>query len=147
MKHHKFGARSLAKLSSCNFKLAQLMNGAILLSPVDITIIEGFRSDTQQDHLFAKGLSKKRGGESLHNHMSRQGNPNSLAVDFAPWVNGGVDWNDTHMFAVVAGVIHAVAIDLDVKCRWGGDWDRDGSTTDQTFMDWGHIELVREIDP
>ena len=26
--------------------------------------------------------------------------------------------------------------------RWGGDWDLDGVTTDQTFMDLAHFEIV-----
>jgi hypothetical protein len=55
----------------------------------------------------------------------------------------GIPWKDTHAFAVIGGILIAVADAMDVKVRYGGDWDMDGQTTDQTLMDWGHIELVR----
>ena len=30
----------------------------------------------------------------------------------------------------------------DVTIRYGGDWDTDGSTKDQSLMDWGHVEIL-----
>lgn len=35
--------------------------------------------------------------------------PRSEAIDFGPWINGGVPWNDTHIFAVIAGCFFAAA--------------------------------------
>ena len=29
------------------------------------------------------------------------------------------------------------------KLRWGGDWDKDGSTTDQNLNDLPHFELYK----
>ena len=66
----------------------------------------------------------------------------SDALDFAPYINGRIYWEDSHIFAVVAGVFMAAAKQQGFKIRWGGDWDSDGTTTDQTFMDWGHIEIT-----
>lgn len=140
--HHHYGRESTRRLKSCHPALFSLMNLALKNSPVDITIIHGYRTNEEQNEIFRQGFSKKRGGESVHNNTSDNGEPLSLGVDFAPYVNGGIDWSDSHMFAVVAGVILAAAEQLELEIRWGGDWDMDGSTKDQTFMDWGHIELV-----
>ena len=66
----------------------------------------------------------------------------SDAVDFAPWIGGTIDWKDDGSFRVMAGAILHVASKLGIKLRWGGDWDKDGLTRDQTFQDIGHIERV-----
>ena len=89
-------------------------------------------------------VSKKRWPDSKHNFTVEGIGPSSQAFDFGPWVNGGIPWDDTHLFALIAGVFFAAADDLKIKLRWGGDWDMDGLTTDQTFMDWGHMEIAEE---
>ena len=86
------------------------------------------------------GASHKQFPDSEHNFM-RDDKPCSKAFDFGPWINGAIPWDDTHLFALVAGCYFAAATELGVRLRWGGDWDMDGLTTDQTFMDWGHLEL------
>ena len=52
----------------------------------------------------------------------------------------GIPWNDTHAFAVLGGMMIAAGESLDVPIVYGGDWDMDGTTTDQRLMDWGHIQ-------
>ena len=37
------------------------------------------------------------------------------------------------MFAVVAGVLFASFDSDEYRLRWGGDWDMDGTTTDQSL--------------
>ena len=113
---------------------------AIQLTPVDFTIVHGWRGEEEQNELVRIGVSKTPWPTSKHNHMQDTA-PCSLAIDFAPWVNGTIPWEDTHMFAVIAGVWFAAAEQHSAVLRWGGDWDMDGMTTDQTFMDWGHMEL------
>lgn len=111
------------------------------MTPVDFTIVWGWRPQHIQDALFASGASKKRWPESTHNHM-KDGEPSSLALDFGVWVDGKIPWKDTHMFCVVAGVFFAAAKREGITLRWGGDWDMDGSTMDQSLMDWGHVEVL-----
>ena len=53
-------------------------------------------------------------------------------------------WDDINQFYLMAGHIQSIAIRLGYKIRWGGDWDRDGDLTDQTFMDLGHFEILGE---
>jgi len=136
-----FGSSSQAKLKTCHPKLIKVAEAAILATPVDFTIVWGFRPETIQNALFDSGASKKRFPNSKHNFMSNSVKM-SKAIDFAPWIRGSIPWKDTHAFAVLAGVFFAEAKRLNIELRYGGDWDRDGLTTDQTFMDWGHMELV-----
>jgi peptidoglycan L-alanyl-D-glutamate endopeptidase CwlK len=72
----------------------------------------------------------------------KDGKANSEAIDFAPWVEGSIPWDDTHVFAIIAGCFHAAAKEKNAVIRYGGDWDTDGSTKDQTLMDWGHVEII-----
>jgi len=142
----KYGTRSQNKLSTCHNALQIIAVEALAICPYDITIIHGWRGELVQDALYDSGASRVRFPDSKHNQSQDPDCAEPLktsdALDFAPWVNGGINWNDTHIFACVAGVFLSTAHDLGYKLRWGGDWDSDGSTSDQTLMDWGHIELV-----
>lgn len=141
----KWGTGSLNKLNTVDLRLRNVCSRALEMSPVDIIVVHGWRGEEEQNELVAKGNSKTPWPTSKHNH-TRKGNagqpmPNSLAVDLAPYVNGDIAWDDTHLFSVIAGVMFAAAAVQKQIIRWGGDWDMDASTTDQTFMDWGHFEL------
>lgn len=142
-----FGARSTTKLATCDERLQRIARRALELSPIDFTIIHGFRGESEQNELVAQGLSKLRWPDSKHNHERKTvgnplGEPCSLALDFGPWIDGTIPWKDTHSFAMVAGVFFAAAAEEGVRLRYGADWDLDGLTTDQSFMDWGHLELM-----
>ena len=143
---YQYGARSLNKLSTCHPLWQSIMVEALELSPYDISIIHGWRGELVQNALQESGASHKRFPDSTHNQSKdpecAEPLETSDAVDFAPWVGSTINWNDTHIFAVIAGVIISVAKRRGVKVRWGGDWDSDGSTSDQTLMDWGHIEII-----
>ena len=144
-----YGERSLKNLKNVHPVLQEIAEEALRISPVDISIIHGWRGKEEQNRLYDEGKSKLKYPQSKHNHTvpnpqqpnSGQQVPMSLAIDFAPYLNG-IEWNDTHAFAVIAGVMMSVAKRMGHTLRWGGDWDMDGRTTDQTFMDWGHVELV-----
>ena len=140
---YRFGNASLDKLATCAPQLRNVAMQAIRATPVDFTIVWGYRGEEQQNALHASGASHKPYPESKHNRRA-SGEPAAIALDFAPWVDGRIYWDDTHMFALVAGVFLAAAAlrPQPVELRWGGDWDSDGKTTDQTLMDWGHIELL-----
>jgi peptidoglycan LD-endopeptidase CwlK len=45
-------------------------------------------------------------------------------------------------FYFLAGLIKERADQLNIKVRWGGDWDNDNDFFDQTFYDLVHWELV-----
>lgn len=139
---YHYGTKSNEKLDSCHPALAQIMRKALERSPYDITIIHGWRGEEVQNSLFDAKLSKTPWPASKHNNTNADGQPLSLAVDFAPWVNNTIDWEDNLIFSVLAGIIMATAAELGYTVRWGGDWDGDGSSRDQSFMDIGHMELI-----
>jgi peptidoglycan L-alanyl-D-glutamate endopeptidase CwlK len=141
MIQHKFGAKSNQKLATCHPRLAAVAMKALELSPYDFTIVHGWRGEEVQNALFDSRASQKRWPESKHNAMLGD-KPCSEAIDFAPWVDGKIPWDDTHIFAIIAGCFIAAANSMNMKIRYGGDWDSDGSTKDQTLMDWGHVEIV-----
>ena len=146
MKVYQYGARSVQRLETCHPVLQRIADEALMISPYDISIIHGWRDLVEQNTLYAAGASKLKFPDSRHNKTS---DPSVIeqarmsdAIDFAPYINGGIDWNDTHIFGVVAGVFMSVAKGMGYTLRWGGDWDSDGSTKDQSFMDWGHLEII-----
>jgi peptidoglycan L-alanyl-D-glutamate endopeptidase CwlK len=140
-----YGKNSLENRDTCHPKLINVIDYGLHLSPVDIAIVWGWRDEVTQNGMFRSGVSQKQWPDSLHNHVIEGVHPQSLAFDFGPYVKGvAIPWEDTHMFALVAGIFFAAAEDQGTTLRWGGDWDMDGLTTDQDFMDWGHLELVGE---
>ena len=141
---HAYGAKSQSKLDSCRVNLRDVATLALERSPYDITIVHGWRGEDVQNALEESGASTKRWPDSKHNATDDAGAPASEALDFAPYVNGSIPWGETHIFAVIAGCFFSAAHELGVKLRWGGDWDSDGLTDDQTLMDWGHIEEIVE---
>ena len=139
---YRYGEKSQGKLDTCDDELQLVAELGLSMSPYDITIIHGWRGEALQNALVDSGVSRTRWPDSDHNFMDAMGNPLSMAFDFAPWVEGAIPWKDTHIFAVLAGCFFAAADQLEVRIKWGGDWDTDGSTKDQTLMDWGHIAKV-----
>ena len=131
-----FGAASRGKLNSVHQDLYEIAQLVMSWQVYDFTIVWGHRGRAEQEQAFLAGNSKKRFPDSKHNKDP------STALDFAPWVNGGIPWNDTHAFAVIGGMFIAAGAELGTPIIYGGDWDMDGLTTDQTLMDWGHVELA-----
>jgi len=131
----KFGSKSMSNLSTCHPDLQRLFNEVI--KEYDCTVMCGFRSKEDQDKAVQEGRSKVHWPNGKHNS-----NP-SLAVDVAPWFSTppNVRWNDTNKFYHFAGYVQAVADQLGISIRWGGDWDGDGELHDQTFFDLPHFEL------
>lgn len=139
---YRFGQASSKKLSTCCPELIAVAARALELSPYDFTIVHGWRNEEVQNALFDRRASQKPWPESKHNAM-QDDQPASEAVDFAPYIDGTIHWDDTHIFAVVAGCFLAAAKEKGFRLRWGGDWDSDGkSKGDQTFMDYGHVEII-----
>lgn len=130
-----FGPASLAQRATLHPDLVRILDEAIKI--VNFSIIEGFRGEELQNRDFAAGKSKLRWPNGKHN-----GKP-SRAADLAPYPP---DWSEGELpharFAFLAGVIWAIADRLGIKIRWGADWDRNLDPRDETFLDWGHIELV-----
>ena len=124
----EFSEKSLAKLSTCDYKLQHLFKEVV--KQFDCTILEGYRPERKQLILFQEGKSKVEKGK--HNIEP------SLAVDVAPYP---IDWNDKYRFYFFAGAVEAISIMVGVNIRWGGDWDGDKDFNDQRFNDLSHFEI------
>lgn len=131
------GVTSNRNLDQCHPKIQRLIREVdrrlMKRGTMDLTVTCGHRGEKEQNEAYASKRSTKQWPDSLHNMLP------SPAVDVAPYP---IDWNDTARFARLAGYIQAVADDLDIEIRWGGDWDQDGRTADERFVDMPHFELT-----
>ena len=129
----KFGKRSRSRLKGVDAKLVNVLNEVVKY--FDITIIEGLRSQERQDQLVAEGLSKTKFGKHVQ----------GKAVDVCPYP---IDWDARDDFHYLGGFVLAVASQMGVKVRWGGDWNASSlykgqrTTKDNKFDDLVHFELL-----
>ena len=128
---YKFGTRSKNNLLSCDRRLQEVLDEAIKV--IDFTVLCGHRGESEQNKAFHEGRSKLKFPDSEHNEMP------SKAVDIAPYP---IDWNNIERFAHLIGIVRGIAHTKGYTLRCGCDWDNDGDITDQSFMDWTHIEIV-----
>ena len=126
-----FGRTSKARLSTCHPQLQAVFNEVI--KGWDCSILCGERPEEDQNEAYSSGRSTVQYPNSKHNTSP------SLAVDVAPYP---IDWDDLGRFYMFAGYVMRIAEDMNIKIRYGGDWDGDKHTTDHKFKDLPHWELV-----
>lgn len=122
----RFGKRSKQRLKGVDTKLVNVLNELVKI--MDVTIIEGLRSQERQNELVAKGASKTKYSKHIQ----------GKAVDVAPYP---IDWKDRDRFHYMGGMVRGIGQQLGVNIRWGGDWDSDGETKDNSFDDLVHVEI------
>jgi peptidoglycan L-alanyl-D-glutamate endopeptidase CwlK len=130
---YKFSRKSKEKLDTCHPDLQKVLNEAI--KHVDFTILEGLRSLERQQELVRSGASK-----TLNSKHLDQGQGMSLAVDIIAYP---IQWDNYNRNYLFAGFIKGIAAGMGIKLRLGADWSGDFDTTDQSFHDLPHIELIR----
>jgi peptidoglycan L-alanyl-D-glutamate endopeptidase CwlK len=131
----KLGAGSIAELGTCHEDLQRIVRLVVsrLPPPYDLKVVCGWRDKAAQEAAFAAGNTTKHFPASHHNVYP------SRAVDLVMYP---VDWSDVKMAAFLAGAMFCAASELGLHLRWGGDWNRNGKTTDETFGDLPHFELA-----
>lgn len=130
----RFSTRSKTRLDTCDKKLQELMCAVVEI--FDITILEGHRDEETQNEMVRQRKSRLPWPKSKHNSIP------SRAVDIAPWIPGrGIDWDDIQHFHYMAGLVMGVAARMNIKIRWGGDWNRNQYSGDERFLDLVHFEL------
>lgn len=132
--NYSFGRRSLDRLATCHPVLQRLMRKVIARDdlPCDITILCGYRNQAEQDAAYLAGNSKLQFPKSLHNSSP------SLAVDIAPYINGGVSWDRAWYFKLAPLVkqtwLQMTEEEQDgYQLSWGGEW--------KSFVDLPHFQL------
>tara|TARA_Y100000401_G_scaffold34109_1_gene25478 strand:- start:1068 stop:1448 length:381 start_codon:yes stop_codon:yes gene_type:complete len=123
---YKFGRRSRERLKGVDVRLVNVLNE--LIKMMDVTIIEGLRSAERQKELLAKGATKVK----YSKHMEGK------AVDLAPYP---IDWENRDGFYYMGGMIRGIAKQMGINVRFGGDWDSDGDTKNNSFDDLVHVEI------
>ena len=133
--------KSLERLRTVHPSLQVIISKANNI--MELSVLCGVREEAEQNKAFAEGKSKLKWPDSKHN--LKPGQQYSNAVDIIPYFIGpkdNYDWDDALAFAFLAGICKAIAVEECIKIRWGGDWDSDGRTKDERFLDLPHIELI-----
>ena len=140
-----FGKKSKAHLANVHPDMAKVMYRVLELSPVDFGITCSERTVEEQVACVVQKKSKTLESKHLPS-LVRPGLEKEMcsgAVDIVCYNHlGKIQYEGAeHLYHSVAAVVKAVSEELNIPIRWGGDWDRDGDTTDQTFNDLPHFEL------
>lgn len=128
---NSFSGKSQERLSTCHPDLQKLFNEVI--KHYDCTVVCGHRGKDEQDEAVRTGQSKLAWPHSKHNSLP------SKAVDVVPFP---VDWKDLNRFFFFAGIVFTVAKQMNIKVRWGGDFNSDFNFKNDRFIDMPHWELV-----
>ena len=131
----RWGSKSLRVYKTLDPRL-RLWCDRMLSDVADISLLYGYRDREEQNTMFENGVSELRFPDSKHNHKP------SLAVDMQPYPRPLHDNKLWGALGYLAGRGEEIANDLGIILMWGGDWDRDGDLTDQTFNDLMHYEIV-----
>ena len=140
---YSLGLRSLQRMSGVHADLRKVALRAIQITKQDFTVIEGIRSIERQKQLVASGASKRLNSRHITGH----------AIDLAVWRDGKIDWEDDKGewnkdgYREIGRAMFAAAKELKVDIRWGADWNSNGKTSDERFLDWVHFELTDKSYP
>lgn len=126
-----FSDTSLSKLSTCDPRLIEIAKRAI--EEFDFSVVCGHRSKEEQDRAVKFGFSKAPFPTSKHNSYP------SKAVDLIPYPEG---YKSPERMKDLAKHVLLIAEMVGTKLRWGGDWNMNGRTDDERFIDLPHFELV-----
>jgi len=122
---YRLGRRSVRRLRGVHKDLADVVERAIELTPIDFTVGEGMRTLARQKKLVAEGKSTTLNSRHLTGH----------AVDLWPLHDGQPSWNWQHYYPM-ADAMKLAAEQLDIPLEWGGDWI--------SFKDGPHFQLPRK---
>lgn len=125
-----FSQRSSEQLATSHPDLKRLFNEVI--RHYDCTVLIGHRGEAEQDAAVKAGTSKLSYPNSKHNSEPSQ------AVDVVPYP---INWNQRERFYHFAGFVFAIADMMQIKLRWGGDWNSTGDFAANKFEDLPHFEL------
>jgi len=126
----KFGRKSRASLETCDERLQKVFNEVV--KTYDCTVTCGHRGEEDQNKAFDEGRSKVKYPKGRHNSDP------STAIDVYPYP---VDFEDRDRWHYFGGYVLGTARQFGIDVIWGGDWDNDTKTKDNSFDDLVHFEL------
>ena len=104
----------------------------------DHSIIQGHRIKEDQNAAFDIGTSKLRWPDGSHNSIP------SMALDMQPYPMSDDDDTLREDLSYLAGLYVGIGSEMGLQLRWGGDWDKNGQTSDNRWDDLFHIEISEE---
>jgi peptidoglycan L-alanyl-D-glutamate endopeptidase CwlK len=131
----KFSNESRDKVWSVNYKLRDLANEVMKITPIDFAVTCGIRTEQEQAKLFKAGKSKCDGIKTISKHQLGK------AIDICPCINGKLDYGAEADLYFVIGLFYAEAKELKINIRVGALWDGE-SIKENGFVDGYHIELI-----
>lgn len=160
------GRKSRSALIGVHPDLIKVVERAIKISPVDFQVYEGVRTRQRQTKLVASGAS-----QTMDSRHIPSDDGYGHAVDLVPLIDFDGDgraelrW-DWSLCYKVAAAMHQASVELNIRLRWGGVWDRPlgqltGDLEDEVaeyvarrkamgrkaFLDGPHFELPEELYP
>lgn len=128
---YRLSNKSIEKMRGCEPEIVVLMATAIIDSPVDFSIVSGFRTVREQEKLYAQGrtepgeiVTQKDGRVNLSDHQLGE------AVDICVW-RGRLVWVDAEGYKQIREHIEKVAERIGIKLRKRILWDM------------GHYEVIK----
>ncbi len=125
---YRLSNRSINKMDGIHNDLANVVQKAIEITPLDFRVTEGLRTKSRQQQLFDSGASKTLNSRHITGH----------AVDLVAYFDGQVSWHMGH-YEIIANAMKEAASELGIPIEWGGDW--------QSFRDGPHFQLPRREYP
>jgi peptidoglycan L-alanyl-D-glutamate endopeptidase CwlK len=127
----KLSPNSLKRLLGVDPSLIRVVHRAAELSERPFEIVQGVRTQQEQDKLYAQG--RTRSGPIVtwtrnSKHLPKDGF--GQAIDFAVLVDGKISW-DEKLYPWVAKAFYDASRELGIGISSGQEW---------TKKDWGHIE-------
>lgn len=134
---YKLSQRSLRNLEGVHPALVACVLRAIEITEQDFTVIEGVRSIQKQREYFNKGASK-----TMKSYHLVQDDGYGHAVDIYPYYDGSVQVNaPLRRFRLIKEAMFDAAREIGIHITWGADWDGDGDTSDERFVDSPHYQI------
>lgn len=135
------GATSLKRLDGVHPDMVRVVKRAIQLTEQDFLVLEGVRTPERQMELYAQGRTKPGAivtWVKTSNHFRNTLTGYGHAVDLCVYP---VDWKNTKGFDEIARAMFAAAKELNVRIRWGADWNQNGTPRERGETDSPHFEL------
>jgi len=127
-----WGNKSLLVRTTLDPRLQAMVDE--LLDYMDVSLTSGHRNEAEQNALYPR-YTQVQWPDSMHNHKP------SLAVDIQPYPYPDNENDLRAALGYMAGLCWMIAQKHGFKIRWGGDWNRNGSVTDNGFSDLFHLEI------
>jgi len=122
-------ARAEKCLAGVKPDLVKIVRKAASLSDKPFTIVQGNRTQAQQDSIYAQGRTKPG---HIVTWTRKSKHIGGGAIDFCALnAKGELDWNDK-LFPPIAHFFDMASKELGIGIEWGGEW---------RTKDFGHIQL------